>query len=411
MTIDIQYRKPKVLVVDEWFPVPLDSGKKIRTFNLVKRLSQFFDIAYLGYAKLEEIWKVEYLKKIGITPFIVPDVRCKRGSLQFYAGVAANFFEAMPFATCYNVTKHFVTYFLRALETHKPDLVHCEWSYLAPILSEVREVKKVIAAHNVEYEIWTRLGQFTKNPVKRLVCNQQAQKVKLLEQIWYTSVDCCIAVSERDRNILTKWLPEAKIEVVDNGVDIDFYKEFSIEEEDCCTLVFVASFDTFSNQDAVQYFLEEILPIIDKHLKLFSVIFIGKDPPTSLTKYSIWDKRIVFTGRVDDVRPLIQRATLSIVPLRVGGGSRLKILESMAMGKAIVSTTMGAEGLEIVNGKNIVLADSPKEFVEAIISLLDNPEKRRAIGRAARETVCNSYDWAPLADKQRKLWQLVLQDH
>jgi len=393
----------KVVVIDEWLPWPLDSGKKIRTFNLISRLAKQHEVLFMGYARLpEENRKVSALEIHGIKVIPVKDSRTKRYSIRFYLEVFANIFSSKPFSTWYHIKKSFVYRLLKIMRDERPDLVHCEWTNLAPFLGYVDNIPRVISAHNIESVIWRRLAKTTSNPLLKLVATQQAKRIEQLERKWYPAVDHCIAVSEEDFQVIKKY--GAKVTVVENGVDIEYYNQ--IEQIECeNTLVFTASFDTFSNQDAVDYFLQEIFPIVRRRNTKISLWLVGKDPPDRIRKYAEEQANIHVTGTVPDVRPLVSKATLCVVPLRVGGGSRLKILEAMAMKKAIISTSVGAEGLRVTDGKDILIADKPEDFANKVLLLIRDKATRRSIAHAAWKLVNSYYDWEIIARKQSQVWK------
>jgi len=395
----------KVLVIDEWIPWPLESGKKIRTFNLLSRLARTNEITLVAYATLpEEKGKIEAMEKHGIRVVPVEDVRLKKWGLRFYLDVFLNCFSRVPYSTQYHVKKVFTETMRQAIERHKPDLVHCEWTNLAPLLEHVGDIPKVITAHNVESLIWRRLAKSTSNPLKRLVARQQAERIELLERRWYPAVDLTIAVSKEESQVINGY--RANVSVVENGVDVRFYEGFGgVREEG--GIVFAASFDTFANQDAVDYLFQDILPLIRNKMPDMKVQLVGKDPTKKMRSYARNDPNVIVTGFVPDVRPYIARASVCLVPLRIGGGSRLKILEAMAMRKPVVSTAVGAEGLEVTDGKDILLADESQGLVSKVFRLMERPKERVEIAEAGWRLVREKYDWDTLAEKQQMIWTAV----
>jgi glycosyltransferase involved in cell wall biosynthesis len=395
----------KVLVIDEWFPWPLESGKKIRTCNLMRHLAKDFDIVYLAYADLpREQDKVAAMQAIGIRPLPVTDRRLPKWTWRFRAAVAMNFLSAQPFSSVYHIRTEFIDTLRQAIEREKPDLVHCEWTNLAPFLDHVGEVPRVIAAHNLESDIWRRLGESGGNPAMRLLGRSQARKIEALERHWYPKVEHCIAVSSGDQQVMESY--GARVELVENGVDLEYYAVKSVKTAEP-VIAFTASFDTFSNQDGADFLVREIWPLISKERPGVRLWLIGKNPPERLRLLERQDPSIRVTGTVPDVREYVARTSVCLVPLRIGGGSRLKILEAMAMGKVVVSTTIGAEGLAYTAGKDILIADTPAVFARAVVQCLDDSRLRKNLGRAGRQLVAARYDWGPLAAKQAVLWRQV----
>ncbi|MFA7534522.1 MAG: glycosyltransferase family 4 protein [Desulfuromonadales bacterium] len=395
----------KVLVLDEWFPWPLESGKKIRTCNLMRQLAREFEILYLAYADVaREQEKIAAMESFGIRPLPVPDQRLPKWSGRFYAAVLKNFLSPEPFSTDYHIQPNYIAALQYILAAEKPDLVHCEWSNLAPFLVHAAGVPQVIAAHNIESDIWRRLGESGGHPAKRYLGRSQARKIERLERHWYPRADHCIAVSAGDRQVMEDY--GARVSLVENGVDLDYYQMAPAQTVEP-VVSFTASMDTFSNQDGADYLVREIWPRIKKARPGVRLWLIGKDPPERLRALAKQDAGIRVTGTVPDVRDYVGQSTVCLVPLRIGGGSRLKILEAMAMGKAVVSTAIGAEGLEYTAGRDILIADAPAAFADAAIACLDDIDLRRRLGAAGRALVAARYDWRPLATKQAALWRQV----
>jgi len=348
----------KVIVIDEWIPWPLESGKKIRSYNLISRLSQKHEVIYMSYVNLpQEQSKLEALEKVGIRVIPIADNRTHKWTAKFYLEVMLNFLSKEPFSTPYHIKQDFIDKLEQIIQTEKPDLVHCEWTNLAPFLEYVKGIPTVISSHNIESDIWRRFGDHGSNIFKRILGYSQAKKIERLERSWYPRANMCIAVSNEDKQVIDSYGGNAV--VVDNGVDISFYSSFPRTEVDENAIIFTASFDTFSNQDGAVYFVREIYPLIKRGRPGIQLWLVGKDPSAEILSFATGDASIHVTGTVDDVRRYISRAALCIVPLRIGGGSRLKILEALALRKAVVSTTVGAEGLAVTHGKDILLADTP----------------------------------------------------
>ena len=197
------------------------------------------------------------------------------------------------------------------------------------------------------------------------------------------------------------------MEVVPNGVDTQFFSIKGGEHETQDSMVFTGSMDWRPNQDAILYFSREVWPLIKGNRPNASLWIVGRKPSAQIRALIKTNTSIHVTGMVDDVRPYIERASVYIVPLRIGGGSRLKILEALAMQKAVVSTSIGAEGLRVTDGHDIVLADNPLDLAESIIALFDDAGRRRELGKAGRSLVIDKYDWSLVAQKQQHVWDKV----
>jgi polysaccharide biosynthesis protein PslH len=390
----------KVLVIDEWLPYPLDCGKKIRTFNLMKNLAASFDITLMCYMDPGEVY-VHKVEQNGIKVIGIEDRRLEKWTLPFYARVGVNLFESVPFSTVYHVQHEFVASIQEYIINEDPDVIHCEWTNLSPLLEGCDFRKVVIASHNIESDIWFRLSEQTKNPFKKLIAYNQAKKIEKLERFWYPRVACCTAVSKNDCATIKSYGGCSC--VVENGVDVGYYTQSATAVEDN-HIVFTASYDTFSNQDAAHYFIDEHWQVIKRKIPDVKLVFVGKCPTAKMSQAAANDPLIILTGWVDDVRPYIAKAKVCVVPLRIGGGSRLKIFEAMAMKKAIVSTTIGAEGIDVADGRHILLRDKPQDFSDAVVQCFLDTNLRKNLAKNAFDFVKNKYDWIVLAEVQKKIW-------
>lgn len=219
--------------------------------------------------------------------------------------------------------------------------------------------------------------------------------------------DRVLTVSETDRDAFAQVIDQQKLTVVPTGVDVSYFQPIPVEDRPN-SLVFTGSMDWLPNEDAILYFAEAILPLIKRQCPDISLEVVGRNPSRKLQALAEAEKSIRLTGWVDDIRPFLSRGAVCIVPLRIGGGTRLKIFEAMAMGKAVVSTSVGAEGLPVQSGENILLADTPEAFSDAVVSLLNNSVQRKRLGASARNLVQEKYSWRKVAENfVRTLQQVV----
>ena len=386
----------KILVLDEEFPFPTNAGKRTRSFNLYRRLARQFRIYYVGYGKRGS-HAAEALKKEGIEPIAVPArIPQKQGPL-FYLRLLANLCSPLP----YIVTSHYSTVYRDVVQDSlvefQPDLVLCEWTPYAIYVKNLPSFKKLVSTHNVEADIWQRYYENETNGLRRWYIWTQWRKVERFERVALHWMNGALAVSELDRRCLAEWCPELPTTIVPNGVDLDYFRPLP-QPEARRNLVFTGSMDWRPNQDAARYFVREILPLLRQVRPDLECTFVGRNPPADIQ--ALADVAGVhITGTVEDVRPYVERAAVYIVPLRIGGGSRLKILEAMAMGRAVVSTTVGAEGLDVIHDHHVVLADDPHNFAQSVLRLLDDPERCRKLAMEGRRLVEQCYGWDALADR------------
>ncbi len=386
----------KILVIDEAFPYPLDTGKKIRTFNLFSRLGRNHEIRYLAYGSSDEPG-YRALLDCGISPLPVSYCRPANSSPLFYVRLFCNLFSRYP----YSVSSHRTTAFERAIiedvQAHSPDVIIAEWTPYAVFLDSVTGSKKVIVSHNVESDIWGRYYENETNRLKKWYIGHQFRKMERFEREVVKTANGITAVSELDARTMRSFGQDLSVEVIENGVDLDYFQPAPTPGDAPC-LVFTGSMDWRPNQDAAQYFVNDIFPLLKRRTPQMSATFVGRDPSPGVKQLADVPG-ITITGKVDDVRPYVRNASVYIVPLRIGGGSRLKILEALAMMRPVVSTSVGAEGLNVKHNEQILLADSPSDFAACIERLLGDTALRGRLISAGRNLVEKEYGWDMLAAK------------
>jgi glycosyltransferase involved in cell wall biosynthesis len=234
--------------------------------------------------------------------------------------------------------------------------------------------------------------------VSRRLLAQQWRRMLRFERAALERFELVLAVSDTDARTFERLYPRAlraPVHVVQTGVDTTYFSP-APDAARPAHLVFTGSMDWLPNEDGVVHFVEEILPRIRSRMPGVTFSIVGRAPTPAVRRLAD-QTGIEVTGRVDDVRPHVAAAHVYVVPLRIGGGTRLKIFEAMAMGKAVVSTTIGAEGLPVTDGRDIVIADGPEAFADAVVRVIDQPEVRQRIESAARRLVVERYDWSSVA--------------
>jgi glycosyltransferase involved in cell wall biosynthesis len=246
--------------------------------------------------------------------------------------------------------------------------------------------------HNIEYDMLRRVARSEAGLLRRAYCALAWRKLRAEERQSWRRMDGCVVTSSRDIALLARDAPNAARAIVPNGVDVDYFKRPPGAASDPATLLFFGAMDYFPNTDAALYFVREVLPIIAAARPEVRVRIVGRNPPASVV--ALAGERVKIIGLVGDVRTEITRASVVIAPLRLGGGTRLKILEAMSMGASVVSTSLGAEGLELGHEREILVGDTPQAFAAATLRLLAAPELRDALGARARARVACDYSWA-----------------
>jgi polysaccharide biosynthesis protein PslH len=277
---------------------------------------------------------------------------------------------------------------LEELLTHtRWDVIHADSLDLSAYFEHLPSVPLVCGHHDVQSELLRRRAQRDHGALRRLYLRLQARLMEQEEHLWCPRVSLNLTVSQEDRETLAS-RHGGKYAVIPNGVDLQYYRPGSREGSGC---LFVGAADWFPNKDAMTFFADEILPRVRKLSPKLSAQWMGQVSPVERDHFTA--AGVTVHGHVSDPRPVLEQSACCVVPVRVGGGTRIKILEAWAMGKPVVSTTIGCEGLDARDGSNILIRDDPESFAEAVVNLENNPGLRARIGREARHTVEGQYGW------------------
>ena len=379
---------------------PVDKGGKIRTYNMLKELKRDHRVTYLtlddgaaGVAERESAF--EYCDEL----VCVPHQPREKFTAGFYSELLFNLASPLPYAIKKYESAQMRAEIIKRVEAGKIDLVVCD--FLAPASNVPFAVgcPTVLFQHNVEAMIWQRHYEVQSNPLKKAYLFRQWRKMRAYERRMCRLFDAVVAVSSEDREQMQNEYGVASVFDVPTGVDTNFFRPSGNEQPDAHNIVFTGSMDWLPNEDAISYFTEQIMPRIKLAIPDATLTVVGRNPYPSLLELAKRDSSVVVTGRVDDVRPYMERAAAYVVPLRIGGGTRLKIYEAMAMEKAIVSTTIGAEGLPIKDGAELLLADTAEAFADAVVSVLKDTPLANALGTRAAATVREQFGWQRVAER------------
>jgi polysaccharide biosynthesis protein PslH len=387
----------KILWVKAGGLVPPDFGGRIRSYHILQELARMHEVTlFTFYAEQPDDPHPDLkklFKRVECRPLRLPAL----GSL----GVAPLYARCLLSLHPYTIAKFCkpqVARDLRSLLTsERYDVMVCDFAIAGGVIPWQFPCPKVLFTHNVEAQIWKRHVDVARNPIWKLVCWREYLTMSRAERTYLKLADHVLTVSEADRDVFAKLISPEKITVIPTGVDLSYFHG-DRREENPNSLVFTGAMDWLANIDAVIYFAEQVLPLIRRQVPDVTFSVVGRLPSPRVRDLAQTIPGVRVTGRVEDVRPHIAEASVYVVPLRVGGGTRLKIFEAMAMGKAIVSTSVGAEGLGLENGVDLMLADTPARFADAVVELLRNEEMRRRLGQAASQRV-QEYDWSRIADR------------
>lgn len=390
--------------------LPPDTGGRIRSFNILRQLARHHEVTLFSFHDTKEDAAQRPLDqlfhRLVCVPLALPAKRRPAELLNYAAG----FFSSEP----YNLTKYCRPEVKGQLddlirrETY--DVVVCDFLMAAGVIPWSSRTPKVLFAHNVEAAIWRHHYRAARNPVWKAIAWREMKRMEAAERKYLTAAHHVFAVSLNDRECFGEFLSPNRITVIPTGVDVESFKPYPTEE-DPLSLVFTGSMDWLPNEDAVLYLVNQILPLVRQQFPQVSLSIVGRNPSATVRTLAARDSRLQVTGTVPDIRPFLACGAVVVVPLRIGGGTRLKIFEAMAMEKAIVSTTLGAEGLPVQDGENILLADTPSDFAASVTCLLRDTGLRTRMGMSARRLVEKDFSWEDVARQFASALQAVVTGH
>ncbi len=396
---------------------PPSTGAQLRNFYLARELAAGGErVTYLGFsdekARAEQKDSYQFENRNPVGEWCEDLITIPLESSYSVGKLARGLIGKTPLPILNYTTPAMQQKLAQVLDEKDFDIVQVEGLHLAdylPILRAARSKPKLICDwHNVESELMQRYGEQETSLPRRVYARMTAKRMADMEKRIINLFDAHVTVSERDRDQIMQWSPTVPVHVIENGVNVEYYSPKAGEEmPKQFRIVFIGSMDYHANTEAVTRFAESVWPrIYEKYPDLVFTI-VGRNPTPEVSALN--DKPgIEVTGRVRDVRSYCREALASVVPLRIGGGSRLKILEAMAADLPIVSTRLGAEGIETRHGENILLADSDDDFTQAILRLCADENERLKLTRAGRALVEQHYDWSVLAARLREIHEGLL---
>ncbi len=392
----MQATRPRLLFLCQTLPYPPDGGVWIRSYHVLRLLAGTFDVTALCFERSATAGAGSGVDlKAGrralsafarVEVFPIPQ---RHSRIRYFWDHGRSILRSRAYTEYLYESCSFRQRLAELCRSAEFDLVHADSLDLAGYFAACGTTPVVCVHHDVESALLDRRAAVEREPWRRGYLRYQARLTRSLERRWCGRVALNVTVSDQDRALLKRLVPGARVAVVPNGVDTT---EFRPDSPDGEGTAFVGGTSWFPNLDALEFFADRIWP----HLRA-----AGLDAPARwIGNATAGQQRhyrerhgIELTGYVDDVRPFMRDAACHIVPLRAGGGTRLKILNSWAMGKPVVSTSIGCEGLAAVDGENILIRDDPREFAAAVLSVIGNRSLRRRLGERGRQTVERLYAW------------------
>ncbi|MDI6740606.1 MAG: glycosyltransferase [Candidatus Edwardsbacteria bacterium] len=380
----------KILFVCPYLPYPMISGGHTRVYNLITLLSRRHRVNLAAYSR--GAVSDEQRKMLGAITERLSTV--PRPTIWHPGNFLQYLFSRDPLMHVFNGRSRELSAAIeRQIREWGPDIVHVEHFHTAGCLLSAPSARSrplVIGEQGVEYVILERLAAISPNPVKKMLARMEHRRVKSFELMTCRLFDCCIEVSDDDRKTVERDGLDIPVRVVPNGVDSDYFRPTPLPRGEPA-IMFIGTFTFFGNRDAARWLLDRVWPGIRQKRPDALMYIVGNKPPSWLTARR--DDRVIVTGLVPDIREYITKASLIVCPVRIGSGTKLKILEAMACGRPVITTTMGLEGITAVEGQEAIVRDDPDSFRKSILELLGDPDRAAAIGGAARRLIEQHYSW------------------
>ncbi len=400
-------RRLNIVFLSTENPYPPNSGHRLRTYNTLRDAATRHNVFFLGFAKsLEDLRYTDHLREFckSADSFVIPDDISRKSLVK---SLFLNLFSPLP----YTAQKYYTAQMRRRLgeilEENRIDIVHFDMLHLARYRHDIPALPTVMIEHNVESLRLKRLAMNSSNPVLKMFLYFQYMKLHAFEKRECSRFDVCAPVSDYDRDCLREMSPGARLRVVPNGVDTAYFSP-GAEEIIPRSLVWVGGMKDLYNREAVEFFCTEIFPLIHEKVPEVRFVAIGKSPPPALEELARKNAKVEMAGFVDDIRGAVRRAAVYVAPMKSGGGTKLKVLNALAMGKAVVTTPVGAEGIEVTDGVHLLIADDAVSFAEKTIALLNDPELAGRLGQKGRERMLERYDWHIIGGEMDEIyWELM----
>jgi sugar transferase (PEP-CTERM/EpsH1 system associated) len=390
----------RILTLISKFPWPLTDGAVIRDFNLLREAAKRHEVSLLCFlftpGDREQFDALRpFCKKIVGLDLVRPKWRA-----------LANAAQSLVSSEPYILREYWRPEMARALEKfvdeERIDVVHSHFLHMSQYVGHKRGAAFVHDAHNLEHVLWQRMGRTTTNPLKKAFIQTQYGKLVRRQQDVARASEKCVVLSDEDRAEYRRICPEADVTTVPNGADIEYWMPRDGASEPASILYF-GNLGWPPQTDAAIYFHDKILPLIRRHVPDAKFYVVGQNPPESLKILA--SKSVIVTGFVPDMREYVARATVVVMPLRAGAGTKHRVFQALCMKKPVVCTAVAAEGIALTHGETALLADDPETFANATVSLLQDAALRQRLGERGRQLVLDRYDWRAIYERLEEAFQ------
>lgn len=395
----------RILIIADYLPYPLIGGDRIRIYNLLRRVARHHEVSLAAFLeKPEDAEGISHLQEFCAT--VETTSFHQRSRLAKAPGMLRYALMGKPPELSLLYSKELESKIRYLVSSGDFDIIQIEHSrmglYLESLPQSIQR-KSILMFHNFTSQQDGRVSHVEKRWDRKLRTWLNSVTMGYWEPRYAEKFDRCLTVSDTDRQLLMKANPRLQVDVIPNGVDIDKYQLLPQPQENLTpSLMFIGNMGYPPCVDAALYFSSVIFPIIRKTIEAAEFWIVGRDPRPEVLRLE--GDGVHVTGRVEDVVPYYEQSDVCVVPLRAGGGTRLKILEAMALGRPVVSTTIGCEGLDVVDGEHLLIADTPEQFAEKTLHLLNDRQLYQHITANGRRLVETRYGWDRIADRLMEIY-------
>jgi polysaccharide biosynthesis protein PslH len=388
-----------LLFITSRLPYPPFQGDRLKIYHILRILSRKHQITLLSFT--QDVAEDRLAKELApychrIETIILPKT-------QSYQNLLPGIFGNKPFQVSYYHSSAFQQKLTQILAEDSYDLIHTHLIRMAPYSADL-QIPKVLDLTDAISEYLKTRYETTSNPIIKAGLFIEWQRMLRYEPILakFNTISVC---SKPDRDNLLKTAPTAQIEIIRNGIDIDYFKPNLEQQPEQNSIIFTGNMTYAPNEDGLMYFYREILPLIRQSVPEVKLYIVGKDPSPAVQK--IATDRVIVTGKVPDLRTYYSLAQVSICPIRFGAGTLNKVIEPMAMGIPVVSTSIACAGMNVTDGKDILFADTPSEFATAVVKLIQSPELRQKIGSNGHKLAITEHDWEQIVAKLEDIYDSI----
>jgi glycosyltransferase involved in cell wall biosynthesis len=396
----------RILMLTPYLPWPLNSGGQIRTYNLLKNLAHKHEISLFSFIRDDDERK--YIGKL--KPYCRKIMLFKRTQSPWaLRNILLAGLTPYPFLVCIYLSKAAKDALRKELSQEKYDIIHAETFYVMPNIPAT-EIPTLLVEQTIEYLGYQTYTEQTAMPFLRPMLYIDVIKLKFWEKLFWKKADHLVTMSAEDRDWIKRMVPQAQVSTVANGIDVEYFKDTPVKRPKTPTVLFVGNYKWLPNVDAAKYIAYEIWPDIHRQIPDAELKIVGRDATDAILKLNrIPGVKVI--GEVGDIREALGSAHVMLAPIRNGRGTRYKILEAMAAGLPVVSTSLGIEGIKAKDGVNALIRDSKEELVQATVELLNNPALARKLAINGKRLVDNNFNWEKISTDLDVVYQKLGRIH